>query len=175
MSSKSLTSKSNVSTAIIVGIIGGLISGIVKLGWEILLPPRTIERNLTNPPQELLQQMGVPSDITHLTYMYSGIEVPWVSLIIHFSFSIGVAILYCVLAEYYPKIKWGQGIVFGLFMWIAFHLIIMPALGTVPAMWNQPFSEHLSEALGHMLWMWIIEVFRNKSELQNRISQELGI
>ncbi len=36
---------------------GGLLSGIVKLGWEVMFPPRTPERNATNPPQELLQQL----------------------------------------------------------------------------------------------------------------------
>lgn len=33
------------------GIIGGILSGIVKLGWEVMFPPRTPERNATNPPQ----------------------------------------------------------------------------------------------------------------------------
>ena len=42
---------------IYAGIIGGLLSGIVKLGWEVMFPPRTPERNATNPPQELLQQL----------------------------------------------------------------------------------------------------------------------
>lgn len=38
------------------GLLGGMLSGFFKLGWEILLPPRTSSRNETNPPQYLLQQ-----------------------------------------------------------------------------------------------------------------------
>ncbi|MFD1471637.1 YagU family protein [Companilactobacillus mishanensis] len=156
--------------AVIAGILGGIMSGIVKLGWEVLLPPRTIARNLTNPPQELLQQFGMPEKITHLTYTYSGQQMPWVSFIMHFGFSITFAIIYCVLAEYFPKVKMGQGTVYGIVIWIAFHLLIMPLMGTVPAVWNQPLSEHFSEALGHAVWAWTIEVFRR--DFRNRITHE---
>lgn len=156
--------------AVIAGILGGIISGIVKLGWEVLLPPRTVARNLTNPPQELLQQFGIPKAITHLTYTYSGQQMPWVSFIMHFGFSIVFAILYCILAEYYPKIKLGQGTIYGLVIWVLFHLLIMPLMGTVPAVWNQPFEEHFSEALGHMVWAWVIEICRR--DFRSRITHE---
>jgi len=46
----------------------------------------------------------------------------------------------------------------------------MPAIGTVPAPWDQPFEEHLSEALGHMVWMWSIEIVRR--DLRNRITRQ---
>ena len=57
-----------------------------KLGWEVMFPPRTPERNATNPPQELLQQLGFSSEFTHQTYTFSNMELPWVSFIVHFSF-----------------------------------------------------------------------------------------
>lgn len=57
--------------AVYLGLIGGIISGFVKIGWEGLLPPRTTIRNLTNPPQELMQQMGIPYRITHAYFTYS--------------------------------------------------------------------------------------------------------
>lgn len=37
------------------GFVAGMISGMVKIGWENLLPPRTIARNLTNPPQTMME------------------------------------------------------------------------------------------------------------------------
>ena len=40
---------------LIAGIIAGLLSGVVKLGWEVMFPPRTPSRDATNPPQQLLQ------------------------------------------------------------------------------------------------------------------------
>lgn len=146
--------------SVLYGVVGGLLSGFVKLGWEILLPPRTPARNATNPPQHLLEQFGIPSHVTHATFTYSDQHVFWVSLIIHFGFSIVVAILYCIAAEYWHTITLWQGTVFGVAIWVAFHLIIMPAMGTVPAPWAQPFSEHFSEFLGHIVWAWAIELVR---------------
>ncbi len=87
------------------------------------LPPRTPERNATNPPQELLQQLGIPESVTHLSYTFNGNEgLPWVSFIVHFSFSIAFAVLYCVLAERFPQIKLWQGAAFGVFVYVAFHV-----------------------------------------------------
>ena len=44
-------SRRKYAVAALVGLIGGIISAIVKFGWEVPLPPRTPERNATNPPQ----------------------------------------------------------------------------------------------------------------------------
>lgn len=63
--------KRNTIKMIFAGLVAGILAGIVKLGWEAILPPRTPSRNATNPPQELLQQLGIPSNITHLTYQFS--------------------------------------------------------------------------------------------------------
>ena len=69
----------NLKAAIKAGTAAGLISGLVKLGWEDVLPPRTPERNATNPPQRLLEQLGMSPNLTHSTYTYSDQEMPWVS------------------------------------------------------------------------------------------------
>lgn len=156
--------------ALAAGVIAGIVSAIVKFGWEVPLPPRTPERNATNPPQELLQQLGFSEEFTHQTYTYLGNHLPWVSFIVHFLFSIGFAVGYAIIAEYYPQIKKGQGVLFGVGVWLAFHVIIMPAMGTVPAPWEQPFGEHFSELLGHAAWMWVIEIVRR--DLRNRMTHE---
>ncbi|SUK36681.1 integral membrane protein [Staphylococcus aureus] len=80
---------------------------LVKLGWEVMFPPRTPERNATNPPQELLQQLGFSSEFTHQTYTFSNMELPWVSFIVHFSFSIVIAIIYCILVKKYALLSNG--------------------------------------------------------------------
>lgn len=139
----------------IAGTAAGVISGLVKLGWENILPPRTPERNKVNPPQTLLQQLGAPAKLTQATYQYSGEKLPWVSYLVHFGFSISFATAYAALLE--KKVKWltiGQGMPFGLAVWVAFHLVIMPAMKTVPGAKEQPWQEHLSESIGHIIWMW---------------------
>ena len=157
-------------TAALVGVIVGAIGAIVKFGWEVPLPPRTPARNATNPPQELLQQLGFSEHFTHLTYTYNGNHLPYISFIIHFAFSIGAAVLYCVLAERWPRIKLWQGAAFGIVVWIFFHILLMPALGTVPAPWDQPFEEHFSELFGHVFWLWVMKLCRR--DLRNRFTHE---
>ncbi|AVK63649.1 DUF1440 domain-containing protein [Lactobacillus sp. CBA3606] len=144
----------NHQAAMVAGITGGVISGLVKLGWENVLPPRTAARDQTNPPQRLLQQVGVPASITHATYTYAGHQLPGVSYVMHFGFSTTFAVAYSLWARQHPKAQAGSSALYGLGVWTAFHHLILPALGTVPAAKDQPVEEHLSEAIGHVLWMW---------------------
>ena len=63
-----------IGTAIVVGIIGGFLSAIVKFGWEVPFPPRTPERNATNPPQRLLEQLGMSPEQSHTGVTFNGNE-----------------------------------------------------------------------------------------------------
>lgn len=36
---------------VITSIVGGLLSGAVKIGWEAIVPPRTPERERKKPPR----------------------------------------------------------------------------------------------------------------------------
>lgn len=167
---RTTTMRQRILTALFIGVVIGIIGAIVKFGWEVPFPPRTPLRDLTNPPQQLLQQMGMSFDITHLTYMYNENARPIVSFIMHFGFSITFGVLYAVVAEYRPSITLWQGAMYGFVVWIAFHILIMPALGTVPAPWDQPFAEHFSEATGHIFWAWVMELARR--DLRSRITHE---
>lgn len=55
---------------IATGLVGGLLSGAVKMGWEALVPPRTPKRDEEPPPMRLLKQLGLPSNIKDATYHY---------------------------------------------------------------------------------------------------------
>src|SRR5580698_9905995 len=111
----------NVRLSLALGVITGVICAITKFGWEIPFPPRTPARDLTNPPQQFLQQLGFSPHFTHLTYFYNGNPRPGISILVHFGFSFTFAILYCYLAEFYPKVKLWQGTAYGLCLWFAFH------------------------------------------------------
>ena len=50
--------KINWGKSITVGITAGLVAGLVKLGWENILPPQTPERDQTNPPQKCLNNLA---------------------------------------------------------------------------------------------------------------------
>ncbi|MDF7627620.1 DUF1440 domain-containing protein [Lactobacillaceae bacterium L1_55_11] len=142
-----------------VGFLAGMISGMVKIGWEAMFPPRNKARNAVNPPQRLLQQMGVPASVTHATVTEAeNQEVPYVALIMHFGFSVVFAILFVFLANFWGWVTYDQGSLYGIVIWIAFHWIILPALGTIPPAWKQPLYENLSEFFGHIVWAWTIYI-----------------
>ena len=131
---KTDSKRRRIGVAAVTGLIGGLFSAIVKFGWEVPFPPRTPERNATNPPQMLLEQLGMTPDQVHTTVSFNGNDnLPIYSFIIHFSFAIVFALFYCIVAEYFPGIKLWQGAAFGLLVWIGFHLVLMPLMGTVPS------------------------------------------
>ncbi len=97
------------------GLIAGMISGMVKIGWETLLPPRTLARNATNPPQHLLEQLGMSHATTHAFVYYSTDQKDfYVALIIHFAFSIVFAALFLFLAQYWSKLHSGKVQLMGL-------------------------------------------------------------
>ncbi|AYE39398.1 DUF1440 domain-containing protein [Companilactobacillus zhachilii] len=162
--------KVDLKAAIIAGTAAGIFSGFVKLGWENVLPPRTPERDAVNPPQTLMEQAGIPQKITRGTYSYSGHKMPWASFLMHFGFSTSFAIIYEVLSEYSPFIRKGSGAIFGLAIWVAFHLGIMPMMKTVPSAKDQPTEEHISEALGHIAWMWTNDIVGR--ELYRRLTTQ---
>ena len=143
-----------------VGMLAGLVSGMVKIGWEAALPPRTPERDDPNPPMHLLEQLGIPAEVREATVTFNENQVPVTGLAVHPACSVAMAVPYCVAARRCPAITAGGGAVYGLGVWAGFHLGLLPALGTVPAATEQPWQEHMSEAAGHVVWAWSIEAVR---------------
>ncbi|MSE21645.1 DUF1440 domain-containing protein, partial [Lactobacillus parabuchneri] len=45
-----------------------------------------------------------------------------------------------------------------------------PAMGTVPSAKNQPAEEHVSEALGHVIWMWTNDLVAD--EVYNKLTKK---
>ena len=118
--------------ATIVGLIGGAFSALVKFGWEVPFPPRTPGlRSETNPPQSMLEWFGMSHDTSHMMVTFSNNQLPIMSFIVHFSFAIAFGLIYCIAAEYFPRIKMWQGAVFGIAVYVGAHVIVMPLLAAV--------------------------------------------
>ncbi|WP_083615853.1 DUF1440 domain-containing protein [Pantoea sp. 1.19] len=150
--------------ALWAGFFGGNVASFVKWGTENPLPPRTADRAI--PPAEMLQDFGMR--VNEMVYHYSGHLVNWGVAGVHHLFSIVFALFYCAVAEVWPQIKLWQGVAFALVVTVAFHGIVLPLGGWAPPMWQLPADELFSETLGHILWMWTIEVFRR--DIRNRIT-----
>lgn len=146
-----------IEDTVFVGIIAGLLSGMVKIGWEAILPPRSQARDETNPPQQLLQQLGFSKSFTHAYWTYATDQrIYFVALFMHFGFSITFAALFTFLQAFNHVVAIGQGTVYGIVVWFIFHIVLLPLLKTIPSPAKQPFAEHFSEFFGHMVWGWSI-------------------
>lgn len=143
-----------------VGVVAGLVSGMVKIGWEAALPPRTPERDDPNPPLHLLEQVGVSEQVRAATVRFNGNDVPVTALAVHYAFSVATAVPYCLVARRHPGVTRCGGALLGAGVWAGFHLALLPALGTVPPASRQPWQEHLSEAAGHLVWSGTVEAVR---------------
>ena len=169
-------SRRRLGVATIVGLIGGAFSALVKFGWEVPFPPRTPgPRSETNPPQSMLEWLGMSHETSHTMVTFSNNQLPIMSFIVHFGFAIVFGLVYCIAAEYVPRVKLWQGAAFGILVYVGAHVVVMPLLGWAPNPFPwvagaQTWSEHVSEFFGHIVWMWSIEIVRH--DLRGRITHE---
>lgn len=116
----------------------------------------------------MLNDFGI--DWHKLVYSYSEQLVYWGGNAIHIIFSIVAAIIYCVIAEIFPRVTMWQGIIFGILFAIVCHGIALPVLGLSPNLARLPLDEIVSEIVGTCLWIWIIELLR--VALRNRMFEK---
>ena len=147
--------------ALVAGVVAGLSSGAIKMGWEALFPPRTSDREV--PPVTFLKQRGIEPD--RYTYTYNGNEVPLGILAVHFGFSVVTVAAYSVAAEYFPKTKLLAGAAYGIGAFVVAHEIVLPRLGLSPAAKDLPLEEHVSEFFGHIAWLLEAEQVRKAVRL----------
>lgn len=141
---------------IYAAIIAGVISALVKSGFEGLIPPRTIET--MPPPMVLLEKLGFQVD--SMTYHWMGYTINWGGNGVHILFSIVMAIIYCVIAEYFPKVRMLHGILFGIAVSVLAHGFVVPLLGLSGWLWEAGTEALISEFVGTGFWIWTIEAIR---------------
>lgn len=146
----------HVLTMIYVGIIAGIISALVKSGFETLIPPRTLET--TPPPVVLLEKLGV--NVSAMDYHWLGHTINWGGNGVHILFSVVIAIIYCVVCEYFVKAKMLHGIIFGIAVSVFAHGLVVPLLGLSGWLWLAGPEALISEFIGTAFWIWSIEAIR---------------
>jgi len=147
--------------AIYIGIIAGIISALVKSGFEGLIPPRTIET--PPPPIVLLEKLGFHTE--NMTYQWMDYTINWGGNGVHILFSITIAVLYCILNEYFVKAKMLHGIIFGIGVSVLAHGLVVPLLGLSGWLWIAGTEALISEFVGTAFWIWTIEAIRQNLRL----------
>ncbi|ELV08819.1 Inner membrane protein yagU [Wohlfahrtiimonas chitiniclastica SH04] len=139
-----------------IAVIAGIFSALVKSGFEGLIPPRTAAT--MPPPMVLLEKLGF--HVETMTYHWMGYAVNWGGNGVHILFSIVMAMIYCVMAEYLPRVKMLHGIVFGVGVSVLAHGLVVPLLGLSGWLWLAGSEALISEFVGTAFWIWSIEAIR---------------
>lgn len=148
--------KTSSAALLVAGIAGGFISAMVKSGTEDIMPPRL--PNVTPPPIQMLQAMGLHAG--NMNYTYSEQVINWGGNGVHIVFSIVIAIIYCFLVRWNKIFAIWAGIPFGIIVAFGAHSLVLPLLGIGQNVLVGPVEGIASELFGTILWIWTIECFR---------------
>jgi hypothetical protein len=80
--------------------------------------------------------------------------------LMHYGFGAGAGALYGALAERVPGATRGNGLPFGVAVWLTADEGAMPALGVTPPRTRLPASAHASSLAGHLVYGLTVEVAR---------------
>jgi putative membrane protein len=138
---------------LLAGVAGGLAGSAAKALAEKLFPPRT--QGQVPPPQLLIELAGKAA----------GASVPEPAKQaathgIHWGFGTIIGGVYGVAAELSPKVTSWRGGVFGLTVNRIAHDQMLPTLGLVEPVPEQPAQERVSEWVTHVVYGVTTELFR---------------
>ena len=71
-----------------------------------------------------------------------------------------MALIYCVTAEFLPRVKLLHGILFGIGVSVLAHGLVVLLLGLSGWLWVAGPEALFSEFVGTGFWIWIIEAVR---------------
>lgn len=135
----------------IAGTVGGIVGAAVKLACEAVAPPRPPGRE--PPPGVLAANLVRWTSRRELT----GDEKQRAAMTVHWIFSALSGALHGVAVEISPWFERGDGVPFGLAIWIGFHEITLPLFHATPPLRELPLSEQINECITHGIYGFCVE------------------
>lgn len=156
--------------AILRGILAGLIAGAVGAGaMSLVHKGLSAATSASRPPTAAAQQerdedptVKVADAITRplLHRPLPEDKKPLAGNLVHYAFGAGVGGLYGALATIMPRVTVARGLPFGVVVWLAAHVIMVPALGLAPPLTRQPSLKEASELVLHLVYGAVTELGR---------------
>lgn len=133
------------------GAVGGMVGAAIKLACEAIVPPRSPGRE---PPPGVLA--------ANIVRWASGRELTTdekqrAALTVHWVFSTLSGALHGVAVEINPSFERGDGVPFGLAIWVGFHEVTLPLLRATPPLRELPLSEQVNECITHGIYGFCVE------------------
>ena len=150
-------SKTQLRRAFLIGIVGGIAGSAAKLVGEAIIPPR---KPGEEPPPAVLAEKVAGRPLSKGQKLLA-------TQVFHWTFGSITGGVYSVLAEYFPQVTAGRGLLFGWAVMLLTHESSLPALGLSPAPWNQGAKEIISELITHGMYGTTTEAVRRWLESRN--------
>lgn len=145
-----LEGKTQLRRVFLIGVVGGIAGSAAKLVGEAIIPPR---KPGEEPPPALITEKLVQRSLSKGQKLAA-------TQIFHWTFGSILGGIYSVLAERYPQVTAGRGLLFGWVVMLLTHESSLPALGVSPAPWNQGPKELISEFITHGMYGATTEAVR---------------
>jgi uncharacterized membrane protein YagU involved in acid resistance len=137
-------------------LLTGLISGVMTSFMEIGLS--TVTTDGVSIPYDIIESMGL--DASALNYQTNGQVGLWEILTGLYIFSILASIVYCAFSIKFNVITACHGMLYSLSLFLIFYVIVLPAIGWIPVIWESTFDNLITVVVVTLLWGWTLEVFR---------------
>jgi putative membrane protein len=138
---------------LLAGVAGGLAGSAAKIIAEKLVPPRT--QGQPAPPVLVVERVAhAAGEQPGEPLKHAGAQG------IHWGFGTMIGGVYGVAAELSPRVTSWQGAVFGLTVNRLAHKGLLPGMGLVEPVAEQPAQERISEWVSHVIYGVTTEVVR---------------
>ena len=153
-------------TSIYKAIAVGLASGLAA-SWAMGQTHRAILNRVGNgssheqsedPTLKVARAVSLPVLDRELTQQEKETAGP----LVHYAFGSSMAAAYAVAAEFLPSVTAGEGIPFGAAVWLAAHVIAVPALGLTPPISQSSVPSEFAEFLAHLSYGAVTEFLRSR-------------
>lgn len=101
------------------------------------------------PPEIIIQDLARRA---HLHWRLSKRQVLLATLVSHFGFGTAMGLFYRPVERYMPGPSLVKGSGFGLLVWVASYLGLLPALGLVESAYREPGRRNLMMIAAHLVW-----------------------
>ena len=142
----------------LAGAVGGLVASFAMAQFYVLLPKAESPAQQGTEDSTVKAAGAISQNVFHhkLTPQQKTIAGP----MMHYGFGVSVAAIYGAVAEFAPVVRTGWGMPFGVGVWLAAHVIAVPALGLSEPVTESTPRKEVAEFGAHLLYGVVVESLR---------------
>ncbi|HXL36058.1 MAG TPA: DUF6789 family protein [Ktedonobacteraceae bacterium] len=130
----------------LAGFVGTGPMSLFMLATQRFLPKR---QQYALPPEIITEELA---HRTHVRWHMNKMQVKAATLVSHFGYGAAMGVLYGVLGKKIPLPSPVKGVLFGLIVWAASYLGLLPLIGMSESGQREPGRRNLMMIAAHVVW-----------------------